>query len=132
MSTQLEPQETKSVGQRVERASNRPVLMPAVDICETNQEIILTADIPGVDEKSVDITLEQDVLTIEGHMQPVALTGYDLGFQEFNLGDYRRVFTLATEVDRDRIAAQVSHGVLRLTLPKAEPAKAKKIVVKAG
>jgi HSP20 family molecular chaperone IbpA len=132
MSTQVETQQSKAIGNRVERASNRPVLVPAVDICETQQEIVITADMPGVDESSVDVTLEQDVLTLEGRLQMPAPSGYELGFQEFGLGDYRRVFTLATEVNRDGIAAKVKNGVLRLVLPKAEPAKAKKIPVKAG
>ncbi|MBN1960706.1 MAG: Hsp20/alpha crystallin family protein [Deltaproteobacteria bacterium] len=132
MSTQLETQDTKSVAHRIERASNRPVLVPAVDINESNEEIVLTADMAGIDESSIDITLENDVLTIEGHMPTSDFAGYNLGLKEFSDGDYRRVFTLATDVDRDRISANVKNGVLRLTLPKAEPAKAKKIAVKAG
>ena len=132
MASQLVQQETNNIAGQVERTRNRPVLTPAVDISETNEEIVLTADVPGVDEGSIDIVLEHDVLTIEGKLQPVVPTGYTLGFQEFNDGDYRRSFTLATDVDRDRISAKVKDGVLRLVLPKAEPAKAKKISVKAG
>ena len=132
MATQLERQETNAVGSKVERARNRVVLSPPVDIYETTDEIVLTADMPGVDERSVDITLEQDVLTVEGHMSDAAPAGHRLEFHEYHEGDYRRVFTLATEVDRDRIQADVKNGVLRLVLPKAEPAKAKKIQVRAG
>jgi len=132
MATQLERQDSKAVGSKVERARNRVVLSPAVDIFETTDDIVLTADMPGVDEKSVDITLEQDVLTVEGRMSEVVPEGYRLDFQEFHEGDYRRVFTLATDVDRDRIQAEVKNGVLRLLLPKAEPAKAKKIQVRGG
>ncbi len=132
MATQLERQESKAVGSKIERARNRVVLTPPVDIYETNDDIVLTADMPGVDEKSVDITLEQDVLTVEGRMSETAPEGQRLEFQEYHVGDYRRVFTLATDVDRDRIQAEVKNGVLRLVLPKAEPAKAKKIQVRAG
>jgi len=131
MATQLERQDN-TVGSRVERARNRVELSPPVDIYETTDDIVLTADMPGVDEKSVDVTLEQDVLTVEGRMSDAAPEGYRLGFHEYNEGDYRRVFTLATEVDRDRIQAEVKNGVLRLVLPKAEPAKAKKIQVRGG
>ncbi len=133
MATQLERQEPKAVSSRVERTRDRQVLSPAVDIVENNDEIVLTADMPGIDQQSVDITLEQDVLTIEGRMageEPGE--GYALGLREFHDGDYRRVFTLATDVDRDRISAQVKNGVLRLVLPKAEPATAKRITVHAG
>ncbi len=133
MATQLERQEPKPVASRVERTRDRQVLSPPVDILENNDEIVLTADMPGVDQQSVDITLEQDVLTIEGRMAgDEGPDGYALGLHEFQAGDYRRVFTLATDVDRDRISAQVKNGVLRLVLPKAEPAKAKKITVHAG
>jgi HSP20 family protein len=132
MSTQLERQDPKTVGSRIERASTRPVLTPAVDIYETRDEIVLTADLPGVDESAVEVTLEQDVLTIEGRMPETPADAHALALQEFHVGDYRRVFTLATEVDRERISAQVKNGVLRLALPKAEPAKAKKIKVQAG
>lgn len=132
MATQLERQEAKAVGSRIERARNRVVLTPPVDIYETTDDIVLTADMPGVDEKSLDVTLEQDVLTVEGRMSDADPEGYRLEFQEYHDGDYRRVFTLATEVDRDRIQADVKNGVLRLVLPKAEPAKAKRIPVRAG
>jgi len=132
MNTQLERQDSNAVGSRVERATSRPVLTPAVDIVESNEELVLTADMPGVDNASVDVTLEQDVLTIEGRMADETLEGYSLGFHEYDHGDYRRVFTLATEIDRDRISAHVNDGVLRLVLPKAEPAKAKKIKVSIG
>lgn len=132
MNTQLERQDSNAVGNRVERATSRAILTPAVDIVESTEELVLTADMPGVDEGSVEVTLEQDVLTIEGRMANETLAGYALGFHEYDQGDFRRVFTLATEIDRDHIAAHVTNGVLRLVLPKAEPAKAKKIKVSAG
>lgn len=130
MAMELERQEARPVG-RVERTRNRPVLTPPVDIFETNDEIVLISDMPGVDDKSIDITLEQDVLTVEGRVKLEPREGYELTLTEFGAGDYRRVFTLSTEVERDKISAEVKDGVLRLVLPKAEPAKAKKIVVKA-
>ncbi len=132
MSNQLERHDSNAIGSRVERASSRPFVAPAVDIAETTESLVLTADMPGVDESSVEVTLEQDVLTIEGRLSSEAPPGYTLGFHEYDEADYRRVFTLATEIDREKIAAKVSHGVLRLTLPKSEPAKARKIKVAAG
>lgn len=116
----------------IERTRNRPVITPPVDIYETNEQIVLAADMPGVDEKGVDITLEQDVLTIEGRLPEEESGAYEVALSEFNRGDYRRVFTLATDVERDKISAEIKDGVLRLVLPKAEPARAKKIPVKAS
>lgn len=127
MATQLERREPHAVG--VERTRDREVIVPRVDIWETHDEIVLMADMPGVNDKSVDIVLEQDVLTIEGHPHHQEAQGLTAAMTELVAGYYRRVFTLATEVDRDQIKAEMKHGVLRLVLPKAEPAKAKKITV---
>jgi len=130
MALEIERQETHPMS-KVERTRARRVLTPAVDIYENNDRIVVTADMPGVDESSIDITLEQDVLTLEGRMPDEERPGFTLAFSELMNGDYRRVFTLATEVERDKISADVKDGVLTLILPKAEPAKARKITVKA-
>ena len=131
MTHEIERQENRPI-HPAERTRSRPVLTPVVDIYETNEQIVLTADMPGVDENNLDITLEQDVLTIEGHVKDDAQPGYNLAMSEYGLGDYHRAFTLATDVMREKISAEVKNGVLRLVLPKAEPAKAKKITVKAS
>jgi HSP20 family protein len=86
---------------------------------------------PGVDENSVDITLEQNVLTINGYVAPVEPEGYRLAYAEYRVGDYQRRFTISDQTDRDKIEAMMKDGVLRLHLPKMEPT-ARKIAVKAG
>lgn len=115
-----------------EGTRNRKVYVPRVDIYETKDAMVLIADMPGVDEKSVNITLERNVLTIRGQVAMEHYKGYSLGRAEYDLGDYERSFTLSDSMDGDRIDAAMKNGVLRLTLPKAEPAKAKKIAVKAA
>lgn len=115
----------------VERTRPRKVYTPAVDILERKDDIVVTADMPGVDEKSVDITLEKNVLTIYGMVEPQFPEGQRLALSEYGVGDYQRAFTLSEEVDRDRINASVKNGVLRLVMPKAAAAKARKIEVKA-
>lgn len=115
----------------VERTRPRKVYTPAVDILERKDDIVVTADMPGVDEKSVDITLEKNVLTIYGMVEPQFPQGQRLALSEYGVGDYQRAFTLSEEVDRDRINASVKNGVLRLVLPKAAAAKARKIEVRA-
>jgi HSP20 family protein len=115
-----------------ERTKSMKVFIPRVDICETKDAIVLLADMPGVDEKSVDITLEKNVLTLAGRVAPVAFDGYRAAYAEYEAGDYERAFTLSDEIDRDRIEASVRNGVLRLTLPKAEPVKLRKISVKSA
>jgi HSP20 family molecular chaperone IbpA len=102
---------------------------PAVDIIEHENNIELLADMPGVDEKSVDITLEKDLLTIYGKVEPDIPENHRLVLSEYCVGDYKRTFTISSEVDRDRIQASVKDGVLKLVLPKAESAKTRKIPV---
>ena len=93
---------------------------------------VKATDMPGVAEKDIDIMLEKDVLTINGYVANVtAPEGYDLGHGEYGIGDYQRSFTLPDEIDRDNIEASLSHGVLRVTLPKAPEAQTRKITVKA-
>ncbi|MFA5180638.1 MAG: Hsp20/alpha crystallin family protein [Syntrophales bacterium] len=114
-----------------ERTRNRRVYVPKVDIYETKNSIVLTVDMPGVDEQGVDITLEKNTLTITGNVEPVAFEGKTLVYSEYDTGDYQRAFTISDEVDQDKIEATVKNGVLRLVLHKAEKAKVKKIAIKA-
>jgi HSP20 family protein len=113
-----------------ENTRNRPVFVPRTDIYETKDSIVVIADMPGCDEQSVDITLEKNRLTINGLVEPRFEEGYSLTYNEYSVGDYRRVFTLSDEVDRDNISASVKNGVLKLVLPKSQKAQAKKISVR--
>lgn len=128
---EMETRETEAVPREAERTRARRTYRPLVDIIERKDDIVLTADMPGVDEKTVEVTLEKNVLTIYGAVEPAAPEGYRLYASEYGLGDYRRVFKLSDEVDRDRIRAAVRDGVLRLVLPKAEAVRTRKIEVKA-
>ena len=114
----------------VERTHDRKVFIPVVDIYETNDQIILMAEMPGVDEKSIDVTLDNDVLTLRGQVTPVTPKGYELVYSEYEIGDFERSFSINESINADKIEAQYSSGVLTVRLPKAEPAKAKKIEVK--
>ncbi|MCD6570015.1 MAG: Hsp20/alpha crystallin family protein [Deltaproteobacteria bacterium] len=114
-----------------ERTRAKRTFTPRVDICESGSDIVVFADMPGVNEGSANITLERGILTIEGFVEPNKLEGYDLAYAEYDVGDYYRIFTLSDAIDQDRIEASIKDGVLKLILPKAEPAKARKISVKA-
>ena len=106
--------------------------MPRVDIRESEAEVVLVADLPGVDETSVSIDLEGSELTLRGRFLPKAPEGFSLTYQEYRSGDYERTFTLGDTIDRNRIHAVVRDGVLRLTLPKAKEAQPWRVAVKAG
>ncbi len=129
----VEKQQAQTPAQ-TERTKNSKVFMPKVDIYETKETIVLTADVPGVDENSVNVILDKDVLTISGTVEQPAAQGKGrrLYYAEYDVGDYQRTFTLSEDVDREKIDAVVKNGVLRLVLDKAEPVKAKKIAIKAG
>ncbi len=115
-----------------ERTRDSQVFIPRADIYETEDAIIVLADVPGADENSLDITLEKNVLTIYASVQPEQPEGYSLIYQEYGVGDYERSFILSNQVDRDKIEATVKDGVLRLELTKAAEAQARKISVRAG
>ncbi len=107
----------------------RRIYTPPADVFETDGTIEVVADMPGVDEASVEITLERNVLTLDGHTSVTAPEGMAHTYSEYEPGDYHRAFTLSDEIDRDHIKATVKNGVLRLSLPKAGPAKARRIEV---
>lgn len=101
---------------------------PAVDIYETSNEIILLADIPGVEPADLDVDLNEDVLTIVGKVAPADEEGVEL-LSEYRLGTYYRNFRITDMVDRTKISATVTDGVLTLVLPKAEKAVPRKIPI---
>jgi HSP20 family molecular chaperone IbpA len=116
----------------VEHTRDRKIFIPPVDIVESKDAILLTADMPGVDEKNVHVTLEKGVLTVLGEIEPVSVKDRKLAYEEYEIGDFERSFTLSDEIDPDRIEATLKNGFLRLVLPKTEAARAKKIPVKTA
>jgi HSP20 family protein len=115
-----------------ERTRAAKIYNPDVDIIEGKDKIIVIADMPGVDEKSVDITLDENVLTIYGRVDWRVPEKMKLTHAEYGVGDYQRIFTISGEINRDRIEANVKDGVLRLTMPKNDAPKMRKITVNAG
>ena len=124
-------QKTENIA-AAERIRNVKTFVPRVDIYETKDAIFLIADMPGVDEKTVDVELEKNVLTISGRVENGIVKDYSLVFSEYEVGDYERTFTLSDEIDKNKIKASVKQGVVRLELPKAEKVKLKKIKINAA
>jgi len=127
---EIQKKESDSI-ERVEYTRAAQVYAPDVDIVERQDSIVVTADMPGVDENTVDITLEKNVLSLYGKVDADAPEKLRLLHAEYGIGDYKRVFTLSGEIDRDKIHATVKNGVLKVLLPKAEAGKTRKIEVKA-
>ena len=109
-----------------------PVFIPAVDILENTNEIIVLADMPGVESKSVDMDLKDNQLTITWKVDAPEGEKETSLYKEFNWGDYFRQFTLSNVIDQGKISAKMENGVLRLVLPKVEKAKPQKIKVATG
>lgn len=120
----------KSNPQEIERTHTKPTYMPATDIYEKNTALVLVVDMPGVDEKSINISLEKGILTIAGSVPQEEYKDYRLLNAEYEIGDYQRSFAISEEIDTDKIDAAMKNGVLTVTLPKAEKAKARKIAIK--
>ena len=115
-----------------ESTRNGPVFVPTADIYENKDALFLSLELPGVGFESLGVTLEKRLLTVTGHSQIRAPQGYSLSHAEYRSGDYERSFTLSEAIDSDKIEAELTDGVLRLKLPKAQPAPAKTIQVKAA
>jgi HSP20 family molecular chaperone IbpA len=131
--SELEVQEQEMIkADGTERTRARATFVPRSDIYETEENVIVTLDMPGTREDTIDITLEKNVLTINGLSTHDSPEGYSLVMAEYQAGDYERSFRLTDEINREDIEAIYKDGVLKLTLPKAEVAKTRKISVKAA
>ena len=107
-------------------------LIPRTDLRETEGGFVLFVDMPGVDEEGVSVTLDGDVLTIEGVAVEDPPAGYSLHTQTWAAGPYRRSFRVSEAVDGDAIRASMRQGVLRLDLPAGAPAGPRRIEINAG
>ncbi|MGA7875582.1 MAG: Hsp20/alpha crystallin family protein [Desulfoferrobacter sp.] len=127
----LQVQEKQELQTKSESTRNVPIFIPAVDIYESENELTLLADMPGVPIDNVDIDLNDDQLTIKGTAAAEEQGGTAL-LREYSVGDYYRQFTVSSAIDREKIKASMKDGVLKLVLPKAEAAKPRKIEVKTS
>lgn len=107
--------------------SQERYIAPPVDIYETEEGLVVMADLPGVSKENLDVRVENGLLTIRartGHTR----TGEAI-YREFELANFFRQFELSDKVDRNKITAELKHGVLTLHLPKAEEVRPRQIEV---
>jgi HSP20 family protein len=102
---------------------------PNVDILETSEGLRLWADLPGVDEKNVDVELVDDVLSIRGRVSAAEYENRSPLYTEYNVGSYEARFRVSDAIDGARISAKLANGVLEVALPKVETAKLRKIQI---
>ena len=132
----LQEQVNRLFGNALERSSaesNLTSWAPAVDIYETEHELVVKADLPEVDPKELDIRVENNLLTIRGERKFEKKVNEDNYLRvERAYGSFSRSFSLANTVNADAIQADYQNGVLTLTIPKREEAKPKQIKVHVG
>ncbi len=113
--------------------TNMTKMLPTMDVAETDKEIEITAELPGLEEKDVQINIVDNLLTIRGEKKAEkAETEKNYRLIERNYGSFERTLELPEGVKPDAIKATISKGVLKVTVPKPAPAQAKKIEVKAA
>jgi HSP20 family protein len=127
---EIAAQEKQAVqGQEKTRAGR--FFLPVVDIQESNDSLKLYADMPGVRQSDVEVTLNGGTLTIVGAVSTEAYQKLAPLYTEYNVGSYFRQFELNEDIDDQRINATMRDGVLELTLPKSERARPRRIEVNA-
>ena len=131
-SKEIKLKEKQEIATPAEQTRPGVVFAPNVDIFETDQQITLLADLPGVISQNLTIDLRDNILTVTGDVMPVENKEEKDLLIEYETGRYYRQFTLSNLIDQNKIDAQLKDGVLRLTLPKVEKATPRTITVNAG
>jgi len=128
---ELKIREKQEISTPAEQTRPGLVFTPSVDIFETDKELVLLADIPGVRAEDLNIDLRDDTLTLTGEVQPIQRPEESEILVEYAVGKYYRQFSLSEIIDQTKIDAQMENGVLRLTLPKVEKATPRRIAVQS-
>ncbi len=112
-----------------EAQAERLVFTPPIDIFESEEGLVLLADLPGVSAETLELQVQDNKLTLFGRVTPNIPTDAILCHGEYQVGDFLRSFILSDDVDHDRITASLNHGVLKVVLPKAPQAESRRIQV---
>jgi HSP20 family molecular chaperone IbpA len=126
---ELQVQQKREVEKKTEATTPARVFVPVTDIFETPQALTVVLEMPGVDRNSIEASVENDVVTIEGRIDFAKYEGMQPVYTEYNVGHYARSFQISNKIDQGKISAEMSDGVVTLLLPKAEQAKQRKIQV---
>ncbi len=116
---------------REEKTTPGKYYQPLTDIFETDAELVVVMEMPGVDRSDLDIQVEKDVLSVDGRIDFKKYETLKPVYTEYNVGHYSRSFSLSNAIDQDGIGARMADGVLTLTLPKAKEASPRRIEINA-
>ena len=111
-----------------ENQPTRLLFNPLIDIYETNDGLVLYADLPGVNAEGLDLQIQDNRLALFGRVKTPA-NGHDVIHEEYKVGDFLRSFILSDDVDHERITARLNNGVLRVELPRASCTEPRRIEV---
>jgi len=126
---ELQAQHKREVEKKQE--STMPVrdFVPVTDIFETEQALTVVLEMPGVSKESVEVGVENDVITITGRIDSSKYEGLQPLYTEYNIGNYSRSFQISSKIEQEGIKAELKDGVMTLELPKAEKAMPRRISV---
>ena len=126
---ELQAQHKREVEKKQE--STMPVrdFVPVTDIFETEQALTVVLEMPGVSKESVEVGVENDVITITGRINSSKYEGLQPLYTEYNIGNYSRSFQISSKIEQEGIQAELKDGVMTLVLPKAEKAMPRRISV---
>ncbi len=125
----LQSQEKKELVSKDEQTVPVRYFVPTTDIFATEDALTVVIEVPGVNNETVDISVENQVLKIEAKIDPSKYDGMEPLYTEYNVGHFARSFTLSNKIDQEQISAKLEDGVLTLTLKKAKEAIPRKISV---
>jgi len=129
---ELTVQPKQEVQQSGESTKPEKYYVPAVDIYESEEAVTVVAEMPGVGREGIEIDLEDSVLTLKGAMRPEEPSDMRVLLREYEPGHYLRRFTVAETIDQQNISAALTDGLLTVVLPKATPARPKRIEVQVA
>lgn len=126
---ELQVQEKREVEKKQESTVPARAFLPVTDIFETDKALTVILEMPGVVRDNVEVSVENDVVTIEGRIDYSKYEKLVPVYTEYNVGNYVRSFQLSSKIEQSRISAVLKDGVMTLVLPKAEKAKPRRITV---
>jgi HSP20 family molecular chaperone IbpA len=126
---ELQVQQKRALEAKQEQTLSARNYIPGADIFEAAHALSVVLEMPGVDKSNVDVSVEAGVLVVEGRVDFSKYEGMQPVYTEYNIGHYRRSFSLSNTIDQGAITAEMKDGVLTVTLPKAEAAKARRIAI---
>jgi HSP20 family protein len=126
---ELQVQQKREIKKKEEATVPARTFVPTADIFEGDSALTVVLEMPGVDKSRVDISVENGILSIQGQLDFSKYEGMQPVYTEYNIGNYRRSFSLSNKIDQGKIGAEMKDGVLTITLPKAEEARPRRISV---